>query len=188
VKPTRFKREDWLAFGLAQLASGGPEALKLGALCAAAQKTIGSFYHHFKDQPAYFDALLAHWKKKNTSDVIDQLASVPDSVGKAKHLEIIAMAMDQTEDVGIRVLAQQNPMAAGVVAEVDQVRIGFMQSLYEDALGLPADDAKLLAELEYAAFVGTQTIWPRGSLEHGQSLSALFQRLVKARYGPGPTG
>lgn len=185
MKPKRFTKSAWLDFGLKQLATVGPDALKLAALCDAAGKTIGSFYHHFKDQPAYFEALLLHWKEKNTNDVIKRLAAVSGSADKAKQLEIIAMAMDQTEDVGVRALAQQNAMAAAVVAEVDQIRIAFMQGLYQDQFQLVDEDAKRLAELEYAAFVGTQTIWPRGSLEHGQSLSALFQRLVRQHYGLG---
>lgn len=185
MKPARFGKDDWLAFGLAQLAKSGPDALKVSALCEAANKTIGSFYHHFKDQSAYFDALLAFWKKRNTVDVIDALADVPDTDGKAQHLEIIAMAMDQTEEVGIRMLAQQNATAASTVAEVDGIRIAFMQGLYRDRLGLAEQEALDLAKLEYAAFVGVQTIWPNGSLDDGQTLSAVFQKLVSARYASG---
>lgn len=187
MKPARFTKEDWLAFGLQQLASIGPEALKIGPLCAASQKTIGSFYHHFKDQQAYFEDLLAHWKEKNTSGVIRQLEALPEGSDKANQLEMIAMAMDQREDVGIRVLALQNEMVAAVVAEVDQMRVSFMQGLYQAQLDLSATEAEQLAQLEYAAFVGTQTIWPNGSLEQGQSLSALFQKLVAARFGESNT-
>lgn len=188
MKAARFTKKDWLAFGLRRLAAHGPDALKLTALCTAADKTIGSFYHHFKDQSAYFEALLEYWKKKNTRDVIEQLSALPQSAGKAKHLEIIAMAMDQAEDIGIRILAQQNAMALDTVAEVDRMRIDFMTDLYRDQLGLSDQDAALLAQLEYAAFVGTQTIWRGSSLEHSQSLSALFQNLVRARYGSGLSG
>jgi len=60
-----------------------------------------------------------------------------------------------------------------------------MQGLYQAQLDLSATEAEQLAQLEYAAFVGTQTIWPNGSLEQGQSLSALFQKLVAARFGEG---
>lgn len=182
MKPARFTKDDWLAFGLSQLAFDGPDALKLSVLCAAAHKTIGSFYHHFKDQNAYFEALLEYWKKKNTSDVIKQLSELPDSIGKAEHLEIIAMAMNQTEDVGIRILAQKNAIASGVVTAVDQMRVKFIKDLYQKQLDLSEQDAQLLAQLEYAAFVGTQTIWPDSPLKHSQPLSALFQKLVKARY------
>lgn len=179
MKPVKFAKEDWLAFGLTQLASAGPNALKVSVLCNAAGKTIGSFYHHFKDQSAYFEALLRYWKQKNTIDVIEQVSADSQGASKAKQLEIIAMAMDQREDIGIRVLAHQETLAAAVVAEVDQMRIAFMQSLYQDQLRVSSSDAKLLAELEYAAFVGTQTVWPRGSTEFGQSLSELFHRMVK---------
>ncbi len=180
MKPSRFAKEDWLAFGLSQLASAGPNALKVSVLCTAAEKTIGSFYHHFKDQSAYFEALMEYWKQKNTIEIIENLSAASQNINKAMQLEIIAMAMDQTEDVGIRVLAHQNTSVATMVAEADQMRIGFIQSLYQDQFKLSASDAKSLAELEYAAFVGAQTVWPRDSAERGQSLSVLFQGMVKA--------
>ena len=45
----RLGRDDWLALGLERLAAEGPRALRLENICAAAGRTRGSFYHHFRD-------------------------------------------------------------------------------------------------------------------------------------------
>ncbi|MGB0506322.1 MAG: TetR/AcrR family transcriptional regulator, partial [Pikeienuella sp.] len=76
----RFTREDWLDFGLAQLAKEGPDALSIHPLCKAAGRTIGSFYHHFKDHAGFVDALLARWRKLNTEDVITAIDALDDPI------------------------------------------------------------------------------------------------------------
>lgn len=72
----RFRKSDWLALGLQELASKGPAALRIKDLCAAVGKTIGSFYHHFEDQAAFVDALLKHWQETFTQPVIDALEEI----------------------------------------------------------------------------------------------------------------
>lgn len=176
----RFTREAWLDFGLERLAAQGPEALKLTDLCAAAKKTIGSFYHHFADQAAFFEAMLDHWKQRNTLDVIDVVQSASGGKSKALHLESIAMSIDPAQETGVRSFSHQNQMAAKVVAEVDATRIDYLASLYAERLALAPDDALALAKLEYAAFVGAQVIWRHDLAEHGPPLSALFRRMIAA--------
>lgn len=181
MKKKRFNRTDWLIFGLEQLAEKGPDALKLVTLCQSAGRTTGSFYHHFEDQNAFTDAMLNHWQKANTDDVIEAVEGVLDSGKRSERLNTIAMTMNQSIEVGVRVFAQQNASAAQLVSEVDQIRIDYLTSIYSDRLGLEKEMSKNLAELEYAAFVGTQIIWKGGSLEHGMKLSSLFDNLV-AKY------
>ena len=178
----RMTKTDWLDFGLQRLAHHGVEALKVASLCEAAGKTIGSFYHHFDDQPAYFEALLSHWKQKNTLDVMARVDAAPDPQTRADDLNEIAQHMNTAEEVGIRAFAAQNPTAAAAVRDVDDIRVQFLQSLYQARLGLAEREAFSLARLEYAAFVGTQTIWPETTIAEGQALSALFQTLVKSHY------
>ncbi len=178
----RFRREDWLEFGLVRLGEEGPDALRLTELCAAAGRTIGSFYHHFKDQSGFFEALMAHWRQRNSQDVIAEIDAIPDAQKQAEKLDVIAASMNQAAEIGVRQLANQNAMAAEVLAQVDQMRIGYLAALYARRLSLEPEAARSLAELEYAAFVGTQVIWKGGSLEHGKGLSDLFQRMVASHY------
>ena len=182
MKRKRFSREDWLDFALMRLAEDGPDALKLTTICEAAGRTIGSFYHHFDDQAQFFEALLRHWRKTNTEEVIAAIEALPDADRQAERLNTVAMTMNQAVEVGMRQFAFQNKRAAEEVAAIDEIRISYLAASYVRRLALEEPEARLLAELEYAAFVGTQLVWRRGSLEHGQQLSDLFQRLVASRY------
>jgi len=180
----RFSRNDWLDFGLLRLADGGPDALRLQDLCKAAEKTIGSFYHHFKDQPVFFDALMRHWYQRNSIDVIAEIDQIPDAQQQAERLTVVASSMNQAVEVGVRNFAFQNETAAKMVAQVDQTRITYLAGLHQQRLGIDEATALALAKLEYAAFVGTQVIWQGGSLEHGQSMSDLFDELVNGYFKP----
>ncbi len=176
----RFRREDWLDFGLRQLAQHGPSAMKVQELCSIAGKTVGSFYHHFEDQAAFFEALADHWKQVNTLDLIKQVENVDDLDIRFTRMETLALSMDQDLEIGMRNFAQKNEIAAAAVQEVDQLRIAFVHALYEKRLDAEADQALLVAQLEYAAFVGVQMIWPKEVIERGQKLSVLFNSMLKA--------
>ena len=175
-----FRREDWLNLALQGLATKGADALRLKDLCLAADRTIGSFYHHFADQDAFFDALMLHWRKINTVDVLAAIAALPKEKLETERLSVIAATMDQAVDIGIRNFAHHNTRAAKIVSDVDMERIAFLAQLYEKRFQMPSEQARRLAELEYAAFVGTQVIWKNGDLAHGQSLSDLFDQMVRS--------
>lgn len=178
MKRKRFHKEDWLELGLNRLAQDGADALRLKDLCIAADRTIGSFYHHFEDQDAFFDAMMKHWRKTNTQNVIQQIEAIPDDKIKAERLGVIAHTMNQATEIGIRNFARQNTVAAEMVVEVDEERIQYLNKLYQKRFSIPSALARDLAELEYAAFVGTQSVWGSGGFERGQVLSALFDRMV----------
>lgn len=168
-----------MEFGLLQLAQNGPDALKLASLCKTSGRTTGSFYHHFEDQAAFIRAILNHWQKTNTQDVIESVDRLLQNDKKADKLNAVAMTMNQAVEIGIRALAQQNTSVARIVSQVDEQRINYLTQLYVERAGLERETAQSFAELEYAAFVGTQMIWKGASLEHGQKLSSLFDELVR---------
>lgn len=53
--------DDWIQAGFDVLASGGPNALRIGRLCDQLEVTKGSFYWHFTDMRAYRAALAGAW-------------------------------------------------------------------------------------------------------------------------------
>jgi AcrR family transcriptional regulator len=57
----RLSTDDWIEAGFAVLADGGPNALRIDALCERLSVTKGSFYWHFTDMPAYRGALVEAW-------------------------------------------------------------------------------------------------------------------------------
>lgn len=178
----RFSKSDWLHFGLAELATSGPEALRIKELCAAAGKTIGSFYHHFEDQAAFIDALMEHWHETFTQPVIDALEEIDDAQERAQELSDLATSLDPSIEVNIRLLASQNTRVQQAVESVDHERIAYVKKMYAKRFSIGAEEAGILAKLEYAAFVGAQHAFRGSYTTVGPKLAALLQSALEAKY------
>ena len=178
---TRFSREDWLELGLAQLAQEGSSGLTVEALCHVAGRTRGSFYHHFNDHDGFIDLLLNAWKQRNTVDIAEEILSQAPNL-RAQHLSDLANHLDQDLERAVRRFAQSNKTAQEAVRDVDQLRTEFVIGLYVDA-GLAADEARDIAQLEYAAFVGSQIIWPDMTAAQRVSLDKRFAGMVRKAFG-----
>ncbi|EFO32709.1 TetR family transcriptional regulator [Roseibium sp. TrichSKD4] len=177
MKKKRFGKEDWLRLGLSQLARNGNRGLGIEALCEVSGKTRGSFYHHFSDHAAFVGALMESWKKSNTIDVAEETLRQPAS-DQALCLSALATGLDQDLERAIRQFAQNNETAAKTVREVDQLRTDFVANLYLQQ-GLSPDLAMEIAQIEYAAFVGSQIVWPELSNDMSLALARRFMWLVE---------
>lgn len=173
----RFGKEDWLRLGLTQLAKHGSRGLGIEALCEASGKTRGSFYHHFTDHAAFIAALMESWKKNNTIDVAEETLRQPES-DQALCLSALATGLDQDIERAIRQFAQNNDIAAKTVREVDQLRTDFVVNLYLKQ-GMPQELAVEIAQIEYAAFIGSQIVWPDLSNDRSLTLARRFMWLVE---------
>lgn len=182
----RFKRSDWLAFSLKELASDGPEALRVKELCAAADKTIGSFYHHFEDQAAFVDALMQYWRETYNNPLIAALETVADAERKAEQLTDLSTKLDPKIERGVRLLAAQNTHAARALECVDQQRIAYVSKIYARRFSLGVTEAQPLASLEYVAFVGTQQVFSEEYGHVGVQLSRMLQDLIRTKYVNAP--
>lgn len=179
----RFGKTDWLDLGLAQLTRQGPAGLTVEALCAAAQRTRGSFYHHFADHEAFVTDLMQAWKQRHTLDLADQaLAEARDQ--RAQTLSRLANSADHDLERAVRQFAQANPVAQAIVRDVDDLRTDFVARLYRDQ-GLDPDLASDIARIEYAAFVGSQIVWPDMPAEERIALDRRFAGLVARALGDG---
>lgn len=174
----RFSRDDWLVLGLAQLSAHGPDGLRIEPLCAAAARTRGSFYHHFEDHDAFIAALLDHWREWNTDGVIEMVELEAEISGKRGRLNALAAGLDQQMEVAIRRFAAANPQAAEAVAEVDETRIAYLTRMNEEELTSDEARARMLAEIEYAAFIGFQHLFPDADearlIEIGETLEQMI--------------
>lgn len=173
----RFGKVDWLDLGLAQLASDGPAGLTVEALCERAERTRGSFYHHFRDHEEFVAALMEAWKQRHTLDVADAtLAEAPDA--RTAKLSNVANHLDHDLERAVRQFAQSNKVAGRVVRDVDELRTEFVAGLYR-ARGLKPDLARDIARIEYAAYIGSQIVWPEMTAEDRMALDRRFASLVK---------
>ena len=178
VLMARFSRDDWLVLGLAQLSAHGPNGLRIEPLCAAAARTRGSFYHHFDDHDAFIAALLEHWREWNTDGVIEMVELEAEISGKRARLSALAAGLDQQMEVAIRQFAAVNPQAKLAVTEVDETRISYLARKNEEERGEAEDRARILAQIEYAAFIGFQHLFPDADearlIEIGETLEQMI--------------
>ena len=104
----------WIEAGLEQLAAEGPQALRAEPLARHLKTTKGSFYWHFKDVPAFHDAVLAHWK----DGALGAAAALKDAEGsEAERLIQLGQAVQSdSADAALRAWGQSNPLVAQIVA------------------------------------------------------------------------
>lgn len=159
----RFKRQDWIDLGLDMAAQESPDAMTLEAVCAAANKTRGSFYHHFPAHADFLEAVAERWLQRDTEDVI--AANTADgSLGDRLHrLNEMTAALDPRLERGIRQLAAAYPALARYVRIADDRRRAHICALYAGAGAADPDTAERLAALIYAAFVGFAFVEPDAS-------------------------
>lgn len=198
----RLTREDWLVQGLGQLTALGPDGVKLEAICQSLGKTRGSFYHHFEDHEAFVAAMMALWQDMNTDDVIEmieaeadfdpaELAEFADDLdpglmaeisgqisGARGRLNQIAALIDHKMEQAIRRFALTHPTAMETVRDIDQKRIGFLSRLAQREFHIAEADATALAEIEYAAFVGCQHLFPDAPPERLEEIGKRMDRLI----------
>lgn len=182
---TRFTRSDWLALGLALLGREGPDALVLETLCQRANRTRGSFYHHFDSIDEFIAALATHWHQTHTLDLIAKADSRRTPRDRLDHLNSLAVVLDPRIEQGIRRLASRHAVVEASCRTVDTERVAYLAKLYETSGRYSSTDALALARIEYAAFVGMQIVSPDARPEDLRmlydSFLALTGRLSTAR-------
>ena len=106
--------------------------------------------------------------------------TVTDLDTQSTRLEAIALSLDHSLEIGMRNLAQKNQIATEAVQHIDNLLISFAKELFEKRLKISSAEALQIAQLEYAAFVGLQMIWPSEVIERGPNLSMLFHKMLTA--------
>ena len=180
----RVRAVDWLTAGLKLLSGYGESALTLDRLCGAMHKTKGSFYHHFGDMNTYVGALLEHWQQLQTKAPIDVAETAPDPRARLDLLERTVMGLDHHLDQIIRAWARRDPRAAAALKAVDQTRLGYIRKLLEED-GIDAEQASLMAELEYTTFLGAQQRFEDLTSAEARSLVTTLRHAMAALLGRG---
>ena len=67
--------------------------MTIEALCTAADRTRGSFYHHFQDHGAFVEALMLAWKQRHTLDIAEQALAEKGDL-RAQKLSDLANRLD----------------------------------------------------------------------------------------------
>lgn len=179
MKKPRFRKEDWLALGLAALSKDGPEAIKLEAICKAAGLTRGSFYYHFEDHESFVTSLATHWFQTQTEQVAATVNAFQETKDQIEALTEAAMQIDYRLELAMRELARRMPAVQQIVEQADQARLAAVTELYQARFEISQEEAAELAFLEYAAFSGLILISPDMDTDAQRVLAARYDHIIE---------
>jgi AcrR family transcriptional regulator len=189
VSARRSGPADWCRAGLALLRDHGPQAVTLDRLCAALEKTKGSFYHHFRDMDAYQAALLAEWEELHTGGPIAAASRARAARRRSALLDAVALNLDHDLDRAVRAWGRHHAGARAALRRVDGRRMAFLAELHREQ---GQADPRGLAELEYAVFLGAQELGlvedPERGLPLRRALHAALEALGEPASAPRGAG
>lgn len=150
---------DWTVAGLAALAEGGIEAVRVERLARLLKTSKGSFYWHFADRPALLAAMLDLWEREGTADLIAQVATLDDPGERLRRITLEALeATTRGIDVAhaeaaLRSWAAQDAAVAARFVRVEAARTAFLAHELT-ALGYDPVSAMRLGKALYLALIG----------------------------------
>jgi AcrR family transcriptional regulator len=163
-KPARMKLTDdraridtrtWTEAALEALAEQGIDGVRVELLAKRLGITKGSFYWHFADRGALFEAMLEEWRRDTTLDIIVGVERADESCSvRLRKLLRLPLAGRKSEhaanvELSIRVWARRYPKAQAVLEEIDQLRLRYLSGLLEGC-GVNREEATARAVLAYA--------------------------------------
>jgi AcrR family transcriptional regulator len=156
----RLTRENWLETGLNLLGTEGEKGLTIERLCQVANRTKGSFYHHFKNRDEFINALLEYWQSEYTNRIILTVEQLDSLNERRQQLDHLAASLDSQIERAIRNWSGSDERVQQALKGVDEKRINYLAQLIGE-LGQPDEEVALeLAIVEYATFVGLQYLFP----------------------------
>lgn len=152
----RLGKRDWIHEGLTVLSEIGYEGIKIDRLCKRLDISIGSFYHHFKNIDDYVDQMIAEWENRMHAHFVDSLEQEVPAQERLRLLHEQILEHPPKLEVAVRAWAFQNGMIDKAVEKMDKKRVRLMGTLFME-MGHSPEDARQLAEIQYAAYLGVQT-------------------------------
>ena len=133
----RLSPDSWINAGFEALVAQGPSALKAEVLARQLKTTKGSFYWHFKDVPAFQEAMLTTWHAQALEDVLTQVgqSGEPDTRLRTFGQTVLASPIEPK----LRIWAASDTRVANALAEVDAERLQYLTRLL-GSLGLGNPD------------------------------------------------
>ena len=132
--------QDWVAAGLAELATTGVDGVRIEVLAERLGVTKGGFYRRYRDRRALLNAILESWRDGRVAAIERQAESGADTpAGKLRAIFRIYTERANTQgiaiELAIRQWARSDPIAAAAAEAVDEARLKVVGSLYR-SLGL----------------------------------------------------
>ncbi|WP_319824920.1 TetR/AcrR family transcriptional regulator [Thalassovita sp.] len=182
-KKSRLSRTDWLRTGFAALAEDGPEALKAEPLARRLGTTKGSFYWHFDDVPDFHTAMMDLWADQAVSHIPAALETETTPVARLRKLsQVVAGHSSDTLggvrlDAAIRAWARADDSVARRLAEVDDQRMGFLETLLTETGITNPEWARII----YAADIGMEDLSTRDQTDNASAMGSLVDLVLALR-------
>jgi len=157
----------WIEAGLAALARGGIDQVRVEVLAKDLGVTKGGFYRRFADRRALLGAILETWARGRIA-AIEQHARLDGVSARQRLRELIRLYSEMVNprgmavELAIRQWSRVDETAAAVVARVDAARLKNVAMLYR-TLGLETEQAEAQALLFYSFTFGQSLL----QMKHG---------------------
>lgn len=185
--------DTWIDAATEVLIDQGIDRVRVDVLAQELGMTRGSFYWHFKDREELLRRVLQAWRTRATEALSARLERA--HTDPREHLKDLvslpwrgqAAVRAARIELAIRAWARRDEMAAQVVREADESRLGYIAQVFS-ALGFAVMDARRRAYVLYSAMLGDSLL---GELpEHAaraqrEARLALVEGLFTATIGCG---
>ncbi len=164
--------------GLEELSESGFEGIKIDRLCKRLDISIGSFYHHFTNIDDYVDKLVESWEAMMHQHLVEALDSEGNPDQRLRSFHERVLDMPPRLEVVIRAWSFGREKVTKILDKMDKKRMRMLSSQFME-MGYPTEDAKLLAEVEYTAYLGVQMLCANRNKASARKLYGVFSGLLK---------
>lgn len=180
-KAPKRDRDDWIDQARKVLIAEGVDRVKVESLAKRLGVTTGSFYHHFQNRQELLDALLEHWKMRNSGPMFAAVeAAGPDPQEQIEALFQVVLTeseYDPAYDGAVRAWAHADKAVGEIVRAVDDQRIDLMKGIFE-RFGYDAPRAFVRARIAYFQQVGYQAMKVTETLSERRALYQFYRDVL----------
>jgi AcrR family transcriptional regulator len=166
VAVVRTPREAWVEEGLAALAAGGPDAVRVEVLAKRLGVTKGGFYGLFSGREALLAAMLDTWERESTDEVIDRVEREGgDPRTKIYRAGTLTFSDDRLRpiDLAVRDWARRDEAVAARLRRVDNRRMDLLREMIGSFCADP-DEVEARSLMAFCVAVGEHFL----AADHGE--------------------
>jgi AcrR family transcriptional regulator len=186
VAMMRTSREQWIEQGLAALASGGPDAVRVEALASSLGVSKGGFYGQFADRAALLEAMLDTWERESTSDVRHRVEEQGgDPRRKLRQAGALTFSTDRLLpiDLAVREWARRDADVADRLQRVDEQRMSYLRELFTTIVGDHPDEVEARSLMAFSLAIGHHFL---AAGHGGRSRTDVLRRVSRILESPSP--
>jgi AcrR family transcriptional regulator len=177
--------EKWVDAGIAELARGGVEAVRVEVLAERLGVTKGGFYRRFRDRQALLHAMLETWADGRIA-AIEQQSALNGKTAAERLKALLGLYSQRSNphgmsiELAMRQWARTDAVAEESVARVDAGRMKAVTGLYIKA-GCAPQEAEARALLFYAFSFGESLIFlERSAAKRAKLLAACVDVVLES--------